>query len=251
MANEEALIDTPEGIRSYLNSFNRIPGIRVIKNTLGEEQMSVRSDGVVRGGSNDGETRGIALNEKNEQLVAQGLPPYAELTRLGGGYSVTATAAVACVIIRPSTTAGVTLWNGEGSGGKSYVIDRIFTHNLVPGAEDEVFSIWACIHPAGMAAPGADIADSATNLTGNSGRTYAGRAQFGVAETVVDNGWYPWGSEPSAGSGVLAGAVLSVEVAGRLIVPPGGAISLQVVSGITDVTFTSGLSWYEHQLDLG
>ena len=251
MANEEAMIDTPEGIRDYLDSFHRIPGIRVIKNTLGDEQMSVRSDGVVRGGSNDGETRGIALNEKNEQLVAQGLPPYAELTRLGGGFSVIQIVATAGLVVRPSTLSAITLWNGEGSGGKSYVIDRLFTHNLVSTAAIHQFGIWACVHPAGMTAPGVDIAASAVNVTGNAGKLYNGRSQVGVAETVIANGWYPWcdGNQITVVN-ATPGSHSSVEVAGRLIVPPGGAISLQVLSGVTGDTFTTGLSWYEVQLAL-
>ncbi len=251
MANEEAMINTPEGIRDYLGSFHRIPGIRVISNTLGDQQMSVRSDGVVRGGSNDGETRGIALNEDNEQLVAQGLPPYAEMTRLGGGFSAIQTAATAGLVVRPGTTSAITLWNGEGTGGKSYVIDRFFTHNLVSTAAIHQFGIWACVHPTGMTAPGVDIAASATNVTGNAGKKYSGASQVGVAETVVNNGWYPWGSGNQISvTNLTPGSHDSVEVGGRLIVPPQGGISLQVVSGVVGDTFTTGLSWYEVQLAL-
>ena len=251
MANEELMIDTPEGIRHYLMGGAKLPGIRVMRASTGGQQMAVISEGKVKGGANDGEEKPIRLNENQDELVAQGLPAYVELSRLGGGYSAIATAAVAALVVRPSTTAGFTLWNGESTGGKSYVIDRLFTHNLVSTTAIEYFGIWATIHPTGMAAPGVDIARSATNLTGNTGRTYNGLGQVGVAETVVDNGWYPWGDGGNASvTASVPGKQATVEVAGRLIVPPQGGISITVVAGVAGQTFTSGCSWYEVQLDL-
>jgi hypothetical protein len=251
MANEEVMINTPQGIAAYLAGTFHIPGVHVIRASNGGMNMAVRSEGVVRGGGNDGEDRGIALNEKNEQILAQGLPPYVEMTRQGGGFSAIQTAATAALVVRPSTVAAITLWNGEGSGGKSYVIDRLFSHNLVSTAAESFFGIWATVHPAGMTNPGVDIARSATNLTGNSGKTYNGLGVVGVGETVVDNGWYIWGSGKAiSASGVIPGSHASAEVAGRLIVPPQGGISVQVVASLVGCTFTSGLSWYEVQLDL-
>lgn len=213
--------------------------------------MAVQIQGETRGGSNDGDERTVGVTPGRELLIAQGLPPYAELTRQGVHWSVMATAAVAGLVVRPSTVAAVTLWNGEGSGGKSYVIDRIFTHNLVSTAAQSFFGMWACIHPAGMTAPTADLAYSATNWRGSSGKFYNGRGIADVGATVVNNGWYPWGQgQEVEATGVLPGSHQSIDVGGRLIVPPGGAISLQVVAGVVGDTFTSGLSWWEVQLDL-
>lgn len=213
--------------------------------------MAVVLDGIVRSGDAAGDERHAQVTPDGSQYIAQGLPPYAELTRQGQHWSVMATAAVAGLVVRPSTTAGITLWNGEGTGGKSYVVDRIFTHNLVSTAAETFFGMWACIHPAGMAQPTADLAYSATNWRGSSGKGYNGRGVADVAATVVDNGWYPWGQGQAVeAAGVLPGSHQSIDVQGRLIVPPGGAISLQVVAGVTGDTFTSGLSWWELQLDL-
>lgn len=252
VASEEALINTPQGISAYRNGLIGLPGIRVIRGSKGDLKMAVLSEGRVLGGANDREEKPISLNEKADQLVAQGLPTYVELSRLGGGYSAIATAAVEALVVRPGTAAAFTLWNGEAAGGKSYVIDRLFTHNLVTTAAIEYFGIWACVHPAGMTNPGVDIARSATNITGNTGRTYGGQGVVGVAETVVDNGWYPWGSgNRNSVTATIPGGQADVEIGGRLIVPPSGGISLHVVSGIaTGNDFTSGLSWFEVQLDL-
>ena len=205
--------------------------------------------GILRGDTAD---KKLEVNEKGELLIAQGLPPYAEMTRLGGGFSAIAVVGKAGLVVRPSTAAAVTRWNGELATGKAYVIDRIFTHCLVSGNEEGRFSIWACIHPAGMTKPAtAPLAASATNLVGNSGKLYNGRAVFDIGHTVIDNGWFPWGSSVSyEPTGVLPGAAISVPVGGRLIVPPTAAISLQVVASIADSTYCSGLSWYEEELDI-
>ena len=212
--------------------------------------MAVRSEGQIRSGSDAGDEKVLAVSDAGDQYVIQGGTPYAELTRLGGGYSAITTSAVAGLVVRPGTVALFTLWNGEANGGKSYVIDRLFTHALVTGAATAFFGIWATIHPTGMTAPGADIVRSATNLTGNTGRTYNGLGQVGVGETVVDNGWYPWGRGQGAAAAAVPGSHDSVEVAGRLIVPPQGGISLHVVASTTNEDFNIGCSWYEVQLDL-
>ena len=213
--------------------------------------MAVTSEGKIRSGSDAGEEKALAVSDLGDQYVIQGGTPYAELTRQGGGYSAIATAAVVGLIVRPSTVAAFTVWNGESSGGKSYVIDRLFTHNLVSTAALSFYGIWACVHPAGMTNPGEDIAASASNVTGNSGKPYNGNAVIGVAETVVDNGWYPWtDSTEVTTAGALPGSHLVAEVAGRLIVPPQGGISVTVVASLNTQDFTSGASWYEVQLDL-
>jgi hypothetical protein len=193
----------------------------------------------------------VEVNRQGELLVGQGLPPYTELARQGKGFSVIQTTATAGLVVRPSTVAAITVWNGEQAGGKAYIIDRLFTHNLVGIAAEIRFTLYACIHPAGMTKPTADIAASATNLVGNSGKLYNGLAVVDVGATVVDNGWFPWGSVvDGAGTATVPGPGLAVEVKGRLIVPPQGAISVAIVSSTNVLTFTSGVAWFEEVLTL-
>jgi hypothetical protein len=73
-----------------------------------------------------------------------------------------------------------------------------------------------------------------------------------IDATVVDNGWYPVSSsvdyEPT---GVLPGAGIVANIEGRLIVPPQGGISIQVVASDPDEsTSCVGISWYEEKLNL-
>lgn len=214
--------------------------------------MAVVSQSRQRSGSDRGKEQDLESTQKGDLLVAAGSAPYAELSRQGGGWSAIATAAVAALVVRPGTVAAFTLWNGNANGGESYVIDRLFTHNLVSTAALSFFGIWACVHPAGMTNPGEDIAASASNVTGNYGKRYDGNAVIGVGETVVDNGWYPWTDSVEVTTAtVLPGAHLVAEVAGRLIVPPQGGLSVTVVASLATQTFTSGASWYEVQLQLG
>ena len=206
-------------------------------------------NGVTRVGN---EEATVQMNEIHDVMVAQGLPAYTEMTRRGYGWQVIQVAATAGIEVRPSTTAGITLFNGESAtGGKSYIVDRIFTHCLVSVAAQGRFQIWACIHPQGMTAPASELAASATNLTGMSGRTYSGSAVVNLALACTDNGWYPVSSSTDYElTGVLPGAGLCVPIEGRLIVPPQGAISLQIVTSSDAATFCTGLSWYEEVLDL-
>lgn len=173
------------------------------------------------------------------------------MVRRGNVFSVIQVTATAGLVVRPSTVAAITIFNNELETGKSYIIDRIFTHCLVSGGEDGRFGMWACIHPSGMTAPTADITRAATNLTGPSGKLYNGLAIVDVGATVVANGWYPWGNSVSYElTGVLPGAHIDVPIEGRLIVPPKGALSLQIVSSMADATFCSGASWEEKEIDL-
>ena len=197
--------------------------------------------GLIRG---NGDTRrSVSLSEKGDLYVAQAFPPYAELTRQGGGYSAMATAAVAALVVRPTTVAMATLFNNEPTkGGQSLIMEEGFAHNLVASA-NAAFSIWLCLHPVGMAAPTNDI----TVRNSHNGRPPRSGAEtiFDNGATVVDDGWFPWGVSGATVTVTTPGAVAIAPIYGRLIVPPQAGISLQVVATAAGGTFTAGFRWYE------
>jgi len=200
-----------------------------------------------RGGTNDGVQRYVEATTNRELLISQGLPPYVEMTRQGNGWQVMDTSATAAVVVRPSTVAGLTLYNGNAAGGASYVMDRAFAFNLVTTDAVHAFSIWGCLHPAGFTAPTADI----TAIKGMSGNTYAGNAVVDTGATVTDDGWFPLVGSPIGNpGGVTPGTVAVAEIAGRIIIPPTGGFSINVVASLVGDTFTHGFSWYETQLSL-
>ena len=202
--------------------------------------------GLIRGG-NDADRR-VEVSDRGDLFVAQGLPPYTEITRQGGGYSAMATAAVAALVVRPGVTAMATLHNNEGKGGKSLIMDRAFAHNLV-GTANSVYSIWLCVHPVGMAAPTNDITVRNSH-SGKLGAVSTSSTLFDNGATVVDNGWFPWGGSEHTVTVTTPGGVVFAEINGRIIVPPQAGVSLHVVADVVGATFTAGFSWYEKFLVL-
>jgi hypothetical protein len=187
-------------------------------------------------------------NEYDAQLVAQEMPSYAEMTRLGQGWSAMAVLAVAALVIRPTTTAAFEVWNGNVAGGASLIITRLFSHELVHSTTGlgGAANIWAAVTaPKTAPSAGANVV-----VRGSSGKAYGGAVVCGLGTTVVDSGWFPWGPAnhvESAGAVVPAGAMW-VRVDGELIVPPQCSLALHVVSGYVADTFCSGAGWYERTI---
>ena len=157
----------------------------------------------------------------------------------GYGFQAMATSAVAALVVRPDTTAIATLRNN--SANKNLVIEEAFAHNLVAIANG-AFSIWLCSHPAGMATVTNDI--TVRNST-NGNPAGGSQTSFDNGATVVDDGWFPWGTSIHNVTITVPGGMAIAPVNGRIIVPPTGGISLSVVGGTTSITVTAGFRWYE------
>jgi hypothetical protein len=196
----------------------------------------------------DGQEASMAITQRGSILVTQDLPIQTELARLDCGWQVQNTSALASLVVRPSTVAGLTLYNGEGAGGKHYVIDYASAFNLVSTDAIGAWSIWGCLHPAGMTAPTADI----TAIKSYSAKSaYGGAAIVDTGATVVDNGWFILsnsGNTIGNPGGVTPGTALNFPLNGKFIIPPTGGFSIQVVSSLVGYTFTHGIGWYELQL---
>jgi hypothetical protein len=188
----------------------------------------------------------IQLNEFGEQLIAGGLPPYAELARKGRGWGTMSTSAVAGLVVRPSTVAAFEIFNGNALGSYSLIIDRLFYFNLVSTNVIEGFSGWAQVTTV-KTAP----ANGSFVVRGNTGKPYGGSVIAAAGTTVLDSGWFPWTSAYNKGAGgvVPFGAVMA-NVEGRLIVPPQCSLCLHVVSSLVGQTFTQGAQWFEEILTL-
>jgi len=185
-------------------------------------------------------------NEQRDLLVAQGLAPYAEVTRSGAGWATMSTSAVAGLVVRPGTTAAFEIHNVTSTNGASLIVDRLFYFNLVSTNVIEGFSGWAQVTTT-KAAP----TDGSFVVRGNTGQAYGGKVIAAASTTVIASGWFPWTQAYQKGAGgvVPFGAVIA-EVQGRLIVPPGASLCLHVVSSLVGQTFTQGASWYEKVLTI-
>jgi hypothetical protein len=158
-------------------------------------------------------------------------------TARGYGYQAMATTGVAPLVVRPDTTAMATLFNNTT---KNFVIERVFAHWLVPAAVTTA-CLWICVHSVGMTAPTNDI--TVRNSTSGQGTTPEGLFDNGA--TVVDNGWFPWFQDAYVLTVTTPGGVLQGDVAGRIILPPTAAISMQVVASTAGVNrFCGGFHWF-------
>lgn len=192
------------------------------------------------------------LTYADEQIVAQGFPPYTEMSRRNLGWQVMNTSAVAALVVRPSTTAHGTLYNNNTTASQiALVIDRVFAFNLVSTAALSDWSLWACIHPTGRAADAADI--TAFKSMSGLATAYPGGARFDNGATVTDDGWFPVTNNANVihGVGVTPSHAVAVPIEGRFVIPPTAAISLAPVASIVGLTFTVGFSFYEIKLPMG
>jgi hypothetical protein len=194
----------------------------------------------VRNGSLVGNATAQA-NQLGEQFATMGLPPYTESVRKGTAWQTMAVTAVAGLVVRPSTTAALEIWNGYQPAGASLVIDRVFAFNLVTTAANEGFSVWAQVTTVKAAPSSAALA-----IRGNSGKAYGGSVLTAINTTVTDSGWFPWTNGlVTSGAGVTPYGCAIANVEGRLIVPPGCSLCLHVVASLVGQTFTNGAGWFE------
>ena len=206
--------------------------------------MSVESivRAVIRGGLS-GHRAELSANSAGDLLIANGLPPYTEMSRKGVGYATMATAAVAALVIRPTTVAALEIFNN--SQVNSLVVDRIFSHNLV-GVANSAMGMYAMVTTQKLAPT-----DAALAINSLSGKPIPTKTVLTAASaTVVDNGWFPYGPFGSNVTITTPGPTLVADIGGRLIVPPGCSLCLHVVATTTGVTCTSGAAWYSVKLDL-
>ena len=183
-------------------------------------------------------------------LTQHDLPKYVELVRRGHVWSVMNTAALAALVVRPSTVANFTLFNNNPSGsGICFIMLRAFAFNLVSTAAQARSGLWVCLHVPGLVTPTNDI----TARASHSGKVTANTANAigDTAMTVTDDGWFPVGQwsdvEPT---GILPGAIMVADLEGLWIVPPQCGISTQVVSSVVGNTFTSGFTFAVEKLVL-
>jgi hypothetical protein len=165
------------------------------------------------------------LNSRGDLLVAQALPPLAEIVRMGESWQVVTSTAQAALTALPTTTAGLTLWNGEPADGKSYVIDSVAAAEIVVDAtQANMTALFVMNNKTPVTAP----TDAALAIRSLSGRAYGGRARTVAAGTVVNDGWFPAGSSAPIAAAAAGSAwkQVDVDLKGIYIVPPGGSFNV-------------------------
>lgn len=169
-----------------------------------------------------------------------GAQHYIDLARVwtakGYGYQVMATAAVACLIVRPTTVAIAQFYNNTS---KNFVIDRVFAHNLVSIANGN-FGIWLCVNPIGTTAPTNDI----TIRNSTIGLAASAEGIFDAGPNVIDSGWFPWGESGITITATVPGSLAQALIDGKIIIPPTAALSISCVGQTAVVTVCVGLHYF-------
>ena len=195
---------------------------------------------------NTGEEVPININPHGDLIIAHGMPGVSELVRMRKSYMAIAASAVAPVTALPTTSAQLTLWNGENDGGLIYVIDSVGVFTTVSAGAATAIGLFACMHTGKKAAAVADL-----TIRGLAGQAYRGTATADVGATVVNDVWIPIGTA-NVGPASQIGQTLDVPVNGLYIVPPGHMFSLAAVANTTTTITTRCLiRWHEVQLPVG
>jgi hypothetical protein len=188
-----------------------------------------------------------AINPRGDILIAQSLPTRTEETRLRRTFKVIATTAVAPVVALPTTTAPMSLWNGEQDTGRLYVITKIGAICVVSAGAATGLQMAHLINVGKVAAP----TSAGLVNRGTAGQVYNGSGIVALAVTVVDEGWFPVGQGP-IGAASQIGMGVEANIDGGIIVPPGYRYSICVIANtVTTITVRMYIEWFECLLPLG
>jgi hypothetical protein len=192
-----------------------------------------------------------AINSRGELLISQTLPPRAELTRLGNTWEARMATGSAFTFVAgyPASTgtrAEFILYNGEASGGKTYVIESVWCLGITSMAAAGSIVLLGQIAPA-ITAP---TDDALQLITGRTGKTYAGNARRAVAvTTMTTNRWSVLGNSINGGSGTAQiGLAAYADVWGSWLLKPGDTFGMNAVAGTAAGTAILGITWSEVQL---
>lgn len=191
-------------------------------------------------------------NNRGDMGVSQSLPSKAELVRLGNTWEVRMLTAApfTTVLAMPTTLAVLALYNGEAVGGRSYVIDTVWSFNQATSAAAEQMAL-ICILLPSLAA----ITHDATQFCNSrSGRpNYTGKAKWAVNQTMTGGTdlWSVLQSSNPTSASASKGFATVAEVNGGWIVPPGATFGVNVIAGVAAASSIMGIVWHEVQLALG
>lgn len=187
----------------------------------------------------------IGATMTKDLRVAAGLPPYAEISRKRNGWTVGTTTLFAPLVAYPGTTAILEVHNNYNTD-TVLVVSDFYAAQILSTAAQQTYAIYAMVTTS-KAVPTL----TALDLFSMSGKakvttTASGEIVTGVGTTVVANGWRPWGEVQAWGLATATpGNGWSVDVGGKLIVPPGCSLCMHVVGALaTASSFQCGASFY-------
>jgi hypothetical protein len=203
--------------------------------------------------ANLGEATGqpLQITKGGELITAEGLPKLTEIVRQGKsfyGKGVVTTATLNQTL--PTTAAASTLWNGNGVGGASYVLEGVGIWTDVSGGAANVITPY--IEPSivfSATVPTTVEAGVIRNLRLGAG-TYSGSAKISQTVTVTDNGWLALTTYNTAALTANLGIGMYIPLNGLFVIPPGYYVAMHSVGTAATAEVGYYYVWHEVQLDL-
>lgn len=197
----------------------------------------------------------IALTGQAEQLVVHSVSPYQEIVRQGRTYWVANAIAtpVAAVTAIPTTAACLSIYNGEADGGRSYVINYVWSFVVAVTAITQFhWGMIGCLGQVREAIPtaGAPVIKNAAGTFKNDTLCRPVIAALPAGTGLAAN-WFPIGDTCYSSVVTLPGMSQWIPIDGRIIVPPGRYFAVHTLGSLTTFTVIMGIGWTEKQLFLG
>jgi len=182
---------------------------------------------------------------RGEIIVVQGMPERAELVRMGNSWQGQLSTHVAPLAAVPTTTSGLTLYNGEPAGGKSYILEAAYAWCDTSIAATSVLALFGMLNSTKQS----NVQTGALAIKSLNGKpNYGGKGTLTAGATVTNEGWLPVGnSQPSSGT-TTVGLSVYAAMEGLFIVPPQCAFSLHALAEAAAGDVFLGLIWHEVQL---
>lgn len=204
-----------------------------------------------------GETGGLVINPRGDLQIAQALPGYADIVRMRNSYFVIAAVAVAPVVALPTTTAQMTLFNGELDSGRTYFVSHVGAFVAVSAGAATEIAVLSCMGIGKKATVVSDLTPK-----GLAGQRYRGAGLVDLAAAVTNDQWMTvcgsLGGAPASHIGMniehdvegrrTLGSGLGTGGSSGFVIPPGHYFSIAVVANtVTTITVRQYIRWHEIQ----
>ena len=247
--DETSAIDGSAAVQAYLNGHGGIKGRHVRRTFKGEMEMTVTIQALRKGTTEEQELQTDAGGAQ-ALLTTLGQAPYGALAAARSifcGNSLAGTA-IAPEVAPPTTSPAWMLWNGEGVGGKSYVLLECAAV-LISGVAGLGLSLMGGV---GLSAETVNPTNYSGAVIGSTSGGVGSKARIGQNVTLLSTPAYNIlkTADQTSSNGVGNGVEANLE--GKYVVPPGFAFALEVVGETgTTALFAVSFLWAEIQLDLG
>ena len=193
------------------------------------------------------------LNSQGAALTAFSLPLNSETSRMGNSYICGSTTAPVPVAVIPATgVCQLALWNGEATGGKSYVIQRVgFTCTVSAGAAI-IQQMLVSQTNAAIAAPTGTAALAIKSLSGRGSQSSAS-VLSAVTVSSYTGLWHPLGMAINSNAATATiGLGNDFDCNGLYVIPPGGLFGMSILcSAAASAQNQIFVTWHEVQIALG